>query len=71
MVSGSSELLHTQIGLPKILGGGVTLLICFLCLANRVTGIARLNVIMSPVMCFGIFIVSVLYSLKTENVVNI
>ena len=71
MVSGSSELLYTQFGLPGFLGGGITLLICFFCLANRVSGIARLNVILSPVMCIGIFVVSVLYSLEAESVMNI
>lgn len=67
MIAGSCELLSSQFNIPKILGGGITLLICYACLANRVSGIAKLNIILSPVMCVGILLVSIFYSFSTEE----
>ena len=71
MISGSCELMHTQFNIPRLLGGGITLFICFICLANKVSGIAKLNIILTPVMSIGIFLVSVCYSFMTKEVWNV
>lgn len=67
MISGSGELMYAQFGIPKILGVIITLLVCFICLSNRIKGVAQFNLIMTPIMIIGIFAVNILGLFKTQN----
>lgn len=68
MISGSGELLNEQFAISKILGELFTILICFWCFYNNVSGLAKLNLILTPIMSAGIIITSVISIFKAEEV---
>ena len=67
MISGSGELLNEQFAISKILGELFTILICFWCFYNNVSGLAKLNLILTPIMSAGIIITSAISIFKAEE----
>lgn len=67
MISGSAELIKTQLNTPRAVGEFFTLFICGWCFANRVTGLARLNLYLTPIMLTGILLSTLAAILKSEG----
>ncbi len=68
MISGSAELLYVQYNIPRFLGEVLTLLVCGWCFANKVTGLTKLNLYLTPIMITGISFVAVMAVFKTQDV---
>lgn len=60
MISGSAELLNIQFNIPKIAGEMLALVICAWCLLGNVSGVAKFNLYIAPIMVLGISAVSVI-----------
>ncbi len=60
MITGCGTLFNEQFGAPVVLGSVLSLLVCFLVLKNKVSGLETFNFIATPFMMVGVVVLCVL-----------
>ena len=67
MITGCGTTLSEQFGLHPILGGGISLVLCFHILRKKVSGLQQLNLMLTPFLLLGVLLFCVLCKSKVQQ----